>query len=182
MAQLALETQKLSNMNAFRNAMHQATVNPIWKRSNQAHQQRWNPYSMEGGWVKCKKDTFQPLLLVLEALAPLLDQTLLSLEQTLVCRMLKWALCTVKRTSCIHCEFLKKDLDEVYLQIFRNDNIILATGGFCGDAIQLRRVLHVSQVDLETFNTTKILVSSSQVPFRLPLWHDCWFVCWNVGS
>jgi len=49
MAHLAFENQKLSNMNAFRDAMHEAIVSPVWKSEKQAHQQRWNPYSIEGG-------------------------------------------------------------------------------------------------------------------------------------
>lgn len=49
MSQLAFENRKLSDMNSFREAMHEATVNPAWRSKVKEHQQRWNPYSMEGG-------------------------------------------------------------------------------------------------------------------------------------
>jgi 20S proteasome subunit beta 6 len=44
----------------------------------------------------------------------------------------------VKEKSCIHCKF-----DLFYFKLFfRNDNIILSTGGFYGDSIQLCRLLN----------------------------------------
>ncbi|KAI6173030.1 Proteasome subunit beta [Aphelenchoides besseyi] len=41
----------LANMNRFRDAMRKASANPSWQKPRVAHQQRWNPYSFEGGSV-----------------------------------------------------------------------------------------------------------------------------------
>jgi hypothetical protein len=49
MSDLAFEGRKLSDMNAFRAAMHEATANPVWRSNVKKHADRWNPYSMEGG-------------------------------------------------------------------------------------------------------------------------------------
>jgi len=39
----------LSDMNRFREAMHEAAANPVWRNQALTHAQRWNPYSNEGG-------------------------------------------------------------------------------------------------------------------------------------
>ncbi|KAH7708849.1 CRE-PBS-6 protein [Aphelenchoides avenae] len=39
----------MSGMRQFHDAMHEARVHPPWQTANREAQQRWNPYSFEGG-------------------------------------------------------------------------------------------------------------------------------------
>lgn len=41
----------MSGMRTFHDAMHEARVHPPWQSANKEAQQRWNPYSFEGGYA-----------------------------------------------------------------------------------------------------------------------------------
>jgi len=105
---LAVDGRKASDMNAFRAAMHEATVNPVWRSKQDTHSQRWNPYSSEGGSTCAISG---PNFVVVG---------------------------TDTRMTYMDFSVMNREAEKLHAL---NDNIILATGGFCGDAIQLKRVL-----------------------------------------
>ncbi|KAI6192145.1 Proteasome subunit beta [Aphelenchoides bicaudatus] len=109
MSDLAFEGRPLANMNAFRDAMHDAIAHPVWESKVKQHANRWNPYSMEGGSTcAIAGDNFV-------------------------------VIGTDTRISYNEMSVLNRTAEKLHSL---NDNIILATGGFVGDAIQMRRVLN----------------------------------------
>ncbi|CAD5233278.1 unnamed protein product [Bursaphelenchus xylophilus] len=94
--------------NSFKAAMHDATANPPWRAKNTVHQQRWNPYSMEGG-TACALAGYNFVVAASDT-----------------------------RMSAFEVSVMNREAEKVNVL---NDNIILATTGFYGDVIQLKRVL-----------------------------------------
>ena len=49
--EVSVHEAALTEMNHFNKAFRNAYVNPPWKTSKIIQHQRWNPYTMEGGYV-----------------------------------------------------------------------------------------------------------------------------------